>query len=255
MIDIDVDCLYINGDSWSYGSELRNPEHLDVRDDFDPIHDSYRQQHNWAGLLAQAFNVPVINSAWAGGSNQRILRTAIADLSELKRQGRKPFVIMAWTQMQRFELWDTKNERWIEFVGPNAGNKYKIGLEIWEKHSCDTSDLTSYLQQIILMDAFCKTNSIPYLGTNIFRHNFNILEDYSRDPQFAPYLYQLSQTVNLQKHLYNVAVSQILTPHLDVKFGEGGHPLERGQEIIAEHLKNKINQQYNFTSTGTLGTA
>jgi hypothetical protein len=246
MIDLDIDCLYINGDSWSYGSELRDPTALHIKNDFDKVHDTYRQQHNWAGLLGQYYKMPVFNHAWAGGSNQRILRTALTDLTTLVRTGRKPFAIIAWTQMQRFELFSAEQDNWVEFVGPAADNKHPIGHQIWGKYSTDRSDLTVYLQQLVLMDAFLKTNNIPYLGTNIFRHNFNILEDYAKDPYFAPYLHQLSKTVQLSQHLYNVSVSQILTPHLDVVYGAGGHPLELGQQIIAEYFKNKINQQYSF---------
>lgn len=249
MIDLDVDCLYVNGDSWVYGSELRNPTRLDITNDFDPIHDTYRQSVNWAGLLGQQLGLPVINSGWAGGSNQRIMRTAISDITNLKREGRKPLTIIAWTQMQRFELYEAKTHRWIEFVGPAAADNRKIGLEIWENYSSDRSDVHMYLQQLILMDAFLKTNQVPYIGTNIFRHNWNILEDFAKDPEFAPHLYQLSKTIDLADHLYNVSISQILTPHVDIVYGAGGHPLERGQEIIAEHLHSKIIQQYRLKNT------
>ena len=255
MIDLDVDCLYINGDSWAYGSELRNQSRLDITNDFDPVHDKYRRQHNWAGLLGRQLNLPIINNSWAGGSNQRIMRTTLSDLTNLKREGRKPFAVIAWTQMQRFELYDAKNEHWHEFVGPAAANNPKIGLDIWQNYSTDRSDVLMYLQQLVYMDAFLKTNSVPYVGTNIFRHNFNILEDLAVDPQFAPYLHQLSKVVGIERHLYNASVSQILIPHLDIKYGPGGHPLEAGQLVIAEHFKNKINQEFNITITGTKGTA
>ena len=67
---VDVNTLYINGDSWSYGSELRDPTALDITNDFDPVHDKYRRQHNWAGLLGKQLVLPVVNNSWAGGSNQ-----------------------------------------------------------------------------------------------------------------------------------------------------------------------------------------
>ena len=249
MIELDVDCLYINGDSWAYGSELRNQSRLDITNDFDPVHDKYRRQHNWAGLLGRQLNLPIINNSWAGGSNQRIMRTTLSDLTNLKREGRKPFAVIAWTQMQRFELYDAKNEHWHEFVGPAAANNPKIGLDIWQNYSTDRSDVLMYLQQLVYMDAFLKTNCVPYLGTNIFRHNWNLMEDYSKDPDFAPHLYQLGNTVKVADHLYNVSISQILTPHLDVTYGAGGHPLERGQEIIAEHLHSKLKQHYQLKNT------
>jgi len=249
MIDLDVDCLYVNGDSWAYGSELRDLTRSDITNDFDPVHDTYRQQHNWAGLLGKRLGLPVVNNGWAGGSNQRIMRTTLSDITNLKREGRKPLAVIAWTQMQRFELYDANACRWSEFVSPTAGNVPKIGLEIWEKYSSDRSDVHMYLQQLVYMDAFLKTNQVTYLGTNVFRHNWNILEDYSKDPEFAPHLYHLSKTIKMSEHLFNVSISQVLTPHLDVIYGAGGHPLERGQEIIAEHLHSKIKQHYQFKTT------
>ncbi len=249
MINLNVDCLYINGDSWAYGSELRDTSRPDITNDFDPVHDKYRQQHNWAGLLSKQLGLPVVNNSWAGGSNQRIMRTTLSDITNLTREGRRPLAIIAWTQIQRFELYDAKQSQWREFVSPSADNNPKLGLDLWENYSTDRSDVHMYLQQLVYMDAFLKTNSVPYLGTNIFRHNWNIMEDYSKDPEFAPHLYQLGNTVKVADHLYNVSISQILTPHLDVVYGAGGHPLERGQKIIAEHLHSKIKQHYQFKNT------
>lgn len=249
MIKLDVDCLYVNGDSWAYGSELRNPDRLDVTDDFDPVHDTYRQRVCWASLMGKQLGLPVINKGWAGGSNQRIMRTMLADITNLKREGRKPLAIIAWTQMQRFELFDTKAGHYHEFVGPSSQDSHKIGLDIWQNYSSDRSDLIAYLQHIIFMDAFLKINNVPYLGTNVFRHNWNILEDLAKDPDIAPHLYQLSKTVKVADHLYNASISQVLTPHVDVVYGAGGHPLERGQEIIAEHLHSKLIQLYQLKNT------
>ena len=243
-LNIDVDCLYVAGDSWTYGSELRNPARLDVTDDFDPVHSTYRERVNWAGLLGHRLKLPVINSGHAGGSNQRIMRTGLSDITNLKREGRKPMVIISWTQMQRFELYEGKAHHWIDFISPAAEHNRKIGLEIWERYSSDRSDVHMYLQQLIYMDAFLKMNHVPYIGTNVFRHNWNLLEDFAKDPEFGPHLYQLSNNVNVTKHLYNVSISQILAPHVDIKYGPGGHPLERGQEVIAEYFYNKLKQQY-----------
>lgn len=249
MIKLDVDCLYINGDSWSYGSELRDASRPDITNDFHAVHDAYRQKHNWAGLLSRLLGLPVVNNAQAGGSNQRVMRTTLADITNLKREGRKPLAVIAWTQIQRFELYEAQKSNWRSFVGPLAENTPAIGLDIWKNYSSDRSDVQIYLQQLIYMDSFLKTNGVPYLGTNVFRHNWNIMEDYSKDPEFAPHLHHLSNTVKVDNHLYNVSISQVLTPHLDVIYGPGGHPLERGQEIIAKHLYTKLNQQYQLKNT------
>ncbi len=252
MKPVEVDCIYINGDSWAYGSELRDQQRLDVKDDFAPVHDQYRQLHNWAGLLGKYYNLPVINSAWAGGSNQRIVRTALADITDLICKKKRPFVIIAWTQLQRFELFNNATGFWQDFVGPLADNsQHPIANEIWGKYSSDASDLTQYLQQIILMDAFLKQNRISYIGTNVFRHNWSILEDHAHDPQFASHFWQITRKVGLDQHLYNASISQMLAPHVDVTYGPGGHPLELGQQYIADYFKTKIDSLYQFKTPGT----
>jgi len=242
---VNVDTLYINGDSWAYGSELRDPTALAITNDFDPVHDAYRRAHNWTGHLARNYNLTLVDSSWAGGSNERILRTTISEVTQLLQQGKKPFVIVAWTQLQRFELF--AGGHWKEFVGPSDATTPPIGFEIWEKYSSDHSDLMRYLQQVILLDAFLKVNNVPYFGTNVFRHNYAVMEDHARDPAFHPYLYQLGKTVKLERHMYNYAISQILTAHLDVEYGAGGHPLERGHTIIADYLKAQLDQRFKIT--------
>jgi hypothetical protein len=242
---VAVDSLYINGDSWAYGSELRDPTALDITNDFDPVHDAWRRAHNWTGHLARSYDLELVDSSWAGGSNDRILRTTISDVTRLLQQGKKPFVVIAWTQLQRFELF--ADGHWKEFVGPSDASTPSIGFEIWEKYSSDYSDLMRYLQQVILLDAFLKVNNVPYFGTNVFRHNYAILEDHARNPAFKPYLYQLGKTVKLERHMYNYAISQILTAHLDVDYGAGGHPLERGHTIIADYLKAQLDQRFTIT--------
>ena len=240
-----VDTLYVNGDSWTYGSELRNPTRLDITNDFDPVHNAYRQAHNWTGQLSRAYDLPLVDGSWAGGSNDRIVRTTIADVSKLLQSGKKPFAIVAWTQLQRFELFSEGH--WKEFVSPKDTSTPPIGFEIWEKYSNDYSDVMRYIQQIILLDAFFKVNNVPYLGTNIFRHNYNVMEDYARDPSLKPYLYQLGKTVKMERHMYHYAISQILTAQIDVEYGAGGHPLERGHTLIADYLKAQLDQRFKIT--------
>ena len=58
--------LYVNGDSWTYGQELRD----DTTDDL-----SYKFYNTWPWHVAQHFQIPqLVNEGQGGGSNDRIFR-------------------------------------------------------------------------------------------------------------------------------------------------------------------------------------
>lgn len=77
------DCLLINGDSYSAATSF-------------PV---------YADALGQELNLPVINIATPGSSNDRILRSSIEKILELKQQNKNPLVIIGWSFIRRLEVW------------------------------------------------------------------------------------------------------------------------------------------------------
>jgi len=251
MIDrqtINVDCLYVNGDSWVRGSELIDPT-SDITNHFDPIHDSYRAAHQWGKLLADSLGLEFIDGSMAGGSNDYILRTTIRDVSQLRREGRRPLVLISWTQLQRFELpIGPDGSLYQALVGPASSDNPRAAIEIWSRFSSDRSDLIRWLGQIISLDSFLKVNGINYFGTTVFASPYRILESFIKTKDFEPYLYQLATNVNLTRHMLNFSLESILLQYDNVEYGPGGHPLAEGHELLAKYIKAQLDLRFNIKS-------
>jgi hypothetical protein len=78
------DYLLVNGDS--YTAEKRN-------------------QEAYSNTLGKLLGVPVVNISRHGTNNDRILRTTIEKVIELKSKGHTPLVIVAWSFIRRQEVW------------------------------------------------------------------------------------------------------------------------------------------------------
>lgn len=246
--EITADCLYVNGDSWTHGSELIDPN-INIADHFDPVHEKYRRAHCWAQLVADQLGIELINGSEPGGSNDRILRTSMYDVARLIMEGRRPFVVIAWSQLQRFELpQGPQGYHWKNFVSPKTSSNDTVSQEIWKKWSSDRTDVIKWLQQLISLDAFLKVNHVSYLNTTVFHESYRLYEMHccGDDPFFKPYLTQIRQHVNLSRHALNFSLETFLRHHTDVDYGPGGHPLARGQQLIAEQIITQIGTRFQF---------
>lgn len=124
-----IDTLYVNGCSWTMGSELEtdpnlitllkekelqyyeptNPLNLNLVDkngNFAGSSLDYFNNFNWAGRLKEHLNVDnLINDALGGASNSRILRTTIDFLLTLPQEKRQStLVVIGWTDTGRDEI-------------------------------------------------------------------------------------------------------------------------------------------------------
>jgi len=79
----NYDCLLINGDSYSA------PQESKVYGDF----------------LGEALGIPVKNFAIRGSNNDRILRSTIEYIQDIKQVYTNPLVIVGWSFIRRREVW------------------------------------------------------------------------------------------------------------------------------------------------------
>jgi hypothetical protein len=242
-IPVNVDMLYITGDSWVHGSELIDPKRTDITDHFDQVHDSYRIKNFWPKLLADKYNLPVVTGAYPGASNDRILRTTVRDVIMLRKHGRTPFVIVCWSQLHRFEL-PEPNEEWRSFVSPAEGHLPKCITDLWSNWSTDQADVIKWCQQLILLDAFLKQSNISYFGSTVFKDTYSQLEKLIKTPALEAYAYQLDTSVNLSKHLYNFSLESILLQKSNIAYGPGGHPLVNGHIELANYFKDQLDSKF-----------
>ena len=78
------DCIVINGDSYSAPT---------------------KDKKVYGEFLSENFNIPVKNFAIAGSNNQRILRSSIEYLQQIKSEYKNPLVIIGWSFIRRLEVW------------------------------------------------------------------------------------------------------------------------------------------------------
>jgi hypothetical protein len=81
---MNYDCILINGDSYSA------PE---------------KNTKVYGDFLSDHFGIPVNNFAVHGSNNDRILRSSIEYLHEVKSKYNNPLVIIGWSFIRRMEVW------------------------------------------------------------------------------------------------------------------------------------------------------
>lgn len=239
-----IDTLYVCGDSWTYGSELVAPEY---EDDFVKANDPYRLEHSWGGQLGKMLNLPVINAATPGGSNDYIVRTTVRDVSLLLAEGKRPFVAIAWSQAHRFELWSNEVSDWEQYVSVDSAPKNSMGTRIWGSHSSDFSDLVRYYQQRILLDAFLKLKKLNYYSVNVFHDPLSIRTELIEDERIKVYL-ELLRSIPHDTYSF----TDIVNAAPEVARGKHKHPLEQGHKRIAEHIFRHIQNYKALEVHGTI---
>jgi hypothetical protein len=202
--------VYTNGDSWTYGSELKD------------------KTKAWPLLVAESLGHELCNSSFPGGSNERIVRTTVHDCLKFVQEGRRPLVLIAWTQLHRFELpmANSNGENYFSFCNPNDTDTPAIGKEIWKSWSTDSSDLSRWRQQQLLLSAFLKDLGIPYH----FFITFHSIGYFHLGCLHQP---SLQTTV-----MYHNLAFDMLTQALPR--GKYNHPLEQGHQAIADYVLAKI---------------
>lgn len=234
--NVDIDMVYANGDSWAWGSELGDESQ------------DYRDAHSYPGLIAKNLGVELYNNSKPGASNQRVFRTTIHDISKLLLENRKPLVILTWTEVHRFELFETASKQWVSFSNPGSSTNESLTNEIWGKYSTDASNLISLITKFIAIDSFFKHNNVPYImvtSCGITPESFgkNWLTSGVPTEEFLMYK-TLTERIN---YIGQFTLSSYLRTFNRVKWGLNHHPLEGGHEIMADFIFLQINDRYNIT--------
>lgn len=243
--------LYTNGDSVSWGSELKD------------------RSNRFSTLIAREKNLVDFNVASSGVSNDRIYRTTMRDLCKFVNgepiyneelgyvKVDEMFVLISFTAPTRFDYFDGSvfvNERlWT--------HKDKWGM-IDESRLTDSKYVIHQTQlapsfirlfhQIISLKTFCELNKIPYLYTNaFFEYDEDELKVINRDVDSEKVEKQFDDPndyfglIDLYKQIPQSFKDINLTSYLkgfkDAEmFEERGHPSPKGHKEIAKLLIDKI---------------
>lgn len=114
----DIDLIYANGCSWTYGDGIRTDPFFDGAE---PLKHHDQPNYSWPQQLANIVDCDVINEGQGAGSNQRMVRMTSQFIRKYPAEKRKNLlVVIGWSSLERNEIMieHDGNERWLNF---NAG--------------------------------------------------------------------------------------------------------------------------------------
>lgn len=219
--------LYANGCSMTYGDELG-----DGLPDLAAI--EYRLKHCYPNVVKEALGIDtLVNRAKCGGSNDRILRTTIADILELRAKypDERIFALIGWSGFERREFYYDRNEEYLSLIPAvplTFDNTIKRFHRIWARdftHDIESTD--RFLTQAISLQSFFESNGIN------FAMNFCV----GSPDQYPAHHFDKARMGHL-KNLYTPKEGCFIAhaKHHQFPLAPNGHPLEAAHRAWAECL-------------------
>lgn len=232
--------LYFNGCSHTWGDDLNDPA-----------------TQSWPAVLSCRLNCEFLNDSISGGTNDRIVYRTIKNIQNFDK------FYIAWTHTSRFTQYRSDNNHDVNFNvqlhhrlygnDPDFKNYGTIHYRTWHN---ELYSFKLWLQKIILLQAFFKTNNKDYVMVNSVDNfinrwssnwqNFNnsvkslLCFDSMNDEQLR------SESDEIQALLKQIDYSKFISWgkwHLTsligcYSVGPTGHLLEDGHAAIADYIFN-----------------
>lgn len=239
--------ILCEGDSWTSG-DIINPK-LDVTWVNHPTNDSYRLPKVWPHKLGELLNIEVLNTANAGCSNDSIVRRVVENTLKLldKYKGEEIFVIVGWSSPERKDFYYKGEWNSWETLYPaqltqdfsydkDLQEFYRIYLEkFWNEEEY----IERYIQHNLLIHHFLNSYGIKHIFFDAFYEtkDMGIYDKLNKD--------NLKQIKDIRKNNFiDKTFREVLMKgeYLDKElFGKDYHPTEKGHEIWARYLYDKVN--------------
>lgn len=136
---MNYDCLVVNGDSYSASRK----EHL-----------------VYADFLANHFDIPVYNYAQSGSNNDRISRSSIEYLLDIKQHHNKILFVTGWSFIRRLEVWyyGSNNQVVDRIHDRSTGDTKLVTLDLL----LDLNEATVEQKCLINEDSFIHKNLVDF---------------------------------------------------------------------------------------------
>ena len=248
--------LYANGDSWTFGQELRDEanDHL-----------TYKFYNTWPWHLAQHLQIPqVVNDALGGTSNYRIYRKTLEYIQNYTGSYKELLVIVAWTTYERKEVpvvinrkhdngytqWEENNLEYISVL-MNSVPDVRTGDSLVDRAVLDWHKTSTMLnsQEYNAIEFYNQQWALKNICENL---GINLLQIYALDnPEFVSGNPEAKQEwidtikpypISLNRMLMRVDRTQSVRAPLR-------HPNELGHKYIADSLQSHIPFFKNYGAT------
>ena len=260
--------LYTNGCSFTHG-------HKDFGGcgDTDPIMPDSPPAWVWPSLLKNNFD-EVVNQAWRGTGNNRIVRRTIDFLSTVN-DPENWWIVIQWANLQRLEWFDDETNTWYTQLlhgaviddlaqsgldpknRPIIERKEKITIPYITEVRTDEEAILDLLYQTITLDTFLKAkgfNNVLYtsMSNNCrYKHHLAVLDKaIATDTVFHnQYISKNSPNINLFKQLDTLLdedkfikpISVVAKGHEESE--SDGHPNAEGHRIFSQYILNEMEKR------------
>jgi hypothetical protein len=189
--------LLVAGDSWTYGSEIRDPALSPSVTDWDRANDHYRIPRIWPTKLGKLINAKeVVNLSYPASSNDRIVRVTKDWLIENYLHDKRPtddlFLVVGFTSPERKDFYykDHDTNSWVT-IWPMWEPNYrqhalKAFHKIYVKHMWNLEEYVNrYVNQILDLQNLCNLHGIKYLFFQGFYQHANLMINNWKDGAYA----------------------------------------------------------------------
>jgi hypothetical protein len=206
-----VKTLLVDGDSWTYGSEIRDPQLPESIKDWDPPNDEYRLPRIWASKLGQMIGAEeTFNISYPASSNDGIVRRTVGWITqEYLSKGRDTsdlFVVIGFTSPERKDFYyrdiDDKHRHFWYTMWPMWKHKYPQEelnqfAEIYSAYMWNPEEYTHrYLNQVFYLQTLFNHYGIRHLFFQAFyQRNDMHIRQWTDDPYNKHYNGQPDQMV------------------------------------------------------------
>jgi hypothetical protein len=253
--------LVVAGDSWTYGSEIRDPNLPDTVHDWDEPNDAYRIPRIWPTKLGNLMGISdVINLSYPAASNDRIVRHTVGWLTqEYIAKGKSTedlFVVVGLTSPERKDFYykDGKSGFWFT-MWPMWKHKYPQKslndfADVYAAYLYNIEESTHrYLNQIFYLQTLFNHYKIKHLFFQAFYQRSDMhIQQWTDDPYHRHYNGQPDQMIwNLidpvrfmhkddDIHSFHNYIKSKDTDPRYKNVISGMHPSEYGHTLWAEHM-------------------
>ena len=241
--------LYVNGCSFTHG-------HKDFGG-LDPMRPDSPPTWVWPSMLQPEFD-KVVNQAWRGTSNNRIVRRTIDFLSTITNPT-DWWVVIQWTSPERSEWFDYDNNCWYTQLyhrvvyddmavrdleeQSRISRKGEIAVPYVTDIRSDEHKILDLFYQTITLDTFLKAKGFNNVLYTCMSMNCSL------DHNLKKHVNQSSPNINLFNQLQGLLdEDKFLKPISVVTAGneesaEDGHPNIEGHRIFSRYILNEMEKR------------
>ena len=249
---MQIRTMYVNGDSWTFGQELRDDE---------PDHLTYKYYNTWPWHLSQSLEIPVLhNDALGGTSNDRIYRRTLDYIQNYKGDYDELLIIPAWTTYERREVaytntvdhdngytqWQQQDVNYASLLlntkpNVNTGDVLQdVAISDWHRNSTilnnSQHNAQNFYNQQYSLKHICKSLGIHLIQTYALDNNEFVKGDAEGNEKWIADIDAVAPSMNRMLYYH----PQPKTVRCPLK-----HPNELGHKYIAETLHPSIENYLN----------